>query len=376
MARGGAYNVSIASQPPGFTDICALSGGTGTASDVNAINIAVSCRPAVAVVTTFAGSGTPGHADGAGAAASFNGPGHIAVDAAGNLYVADTGNHTIRKITPDGNVSTLAGSGTPGNANGMGAAASFNNPSGVAVDATGNVYVADFRNNLIRKITPAGLVTTLAGDGSHNSANGAAMSASFAFPGDVTLDSAGNLYVADVDNYLIRKVSPAGLVSTYAGIGSPAMPYYGNGPAATASFNLPASVRADASGNVYVADNRNNSIRKISADGMVTSVAGDLYAKSGRVNGTGTAATFSAPNGIAMDASGNIYVADSGNNLIRKISAAGVVTTIAGNASDQSVNGTGTAASFRDPAGVAVDGAGNVYVSDSGSNLIRKISAQ
>ncbi|HTD07152.1 NHL repeat-containing protein [Undibacterium sp.] len=345
-------------------------------SNSNVSNIAVSCHTAAAVVTTLAGSGIQGNANGTGTAASFNYPEHIAVDTSGNVYVADSGNNLIRKVTPTGVVTTLAGSGIQGNANGTGTAASFNNPGGVTVDVSGNVYVADFRNNLIRKITPAGMVTTLAGDGSHNSANGIGTAASFAFPGDVTVDAAGNVYVADVSNYMIRKITPAGLVTTYAGIGSPALPLYGNGPANTASFALPDSVAVDALGNVYVADTGNNSIRKITAAGMVSSLAGDLYANSGSANGTGTAATFSAPTGVAVDASGNVYVSDSGNNLIRKITAAGVVTTIAGNASDTSINGTGTAAGFRNPVGVAVDSSGNLYVSDSGSHLIRKISAQ
>lgn len=376
LASGASYNVRIASQPPGFTDICVLSNGSGVMGNSDVSSLAISCHPATAAVTTFAGSGVAGNANGTGKAASFNRPAHLALDAAGNVYVADSDNNAIRKITPAGQVSTLAGSGAQGNANGAGAAASFNNPGGVAVDAAGNVYVADFRNNLIRKITPAGLVSTLAGDGSHSSANGIGGAASFAFPADLTIDAAGNIYVADVSNYLIRKIAPSGMVSTYAGIGSPAIPLYGNGAAPTASFALPDSVAVDSQGNVYVADTGNNSIRKISAAGMVSSLAGNLNALKGNADGTGTAATFFAPTGVAVDAAGNVYVADSGNKLIRKITPAGVVSTIAGNASDVSTDGTGSAAGFREPVGVAVDAAGNLYVSDAGSNLIRKISAQ
>ena len=376
MVSGTAYHVSIASQPQGFTDICVLNNGVGTVSNSGGPDIAIACHAARAVVTTFAGSGVMGSTDGVGTAASFNSPGRLAVDASGNVYVADAGNNLIRKITPAGVVTTLAGSGVPGNKDGTGTAASFNSPGGVAVDTKGTVYVADSRNNLIRTITPTGVVTTLAGNGSYNSTNGIGAAASFAFPTDVTVDVAGNVYVADASNNMIRKINPAGLVTTYAGLGSPDIPAFGNGPAYAAAFRFPDGITVDATGNAYVADSQNNSIRKISVAGMVSSIAGDIYAKGGSANGVGTAATLSAPNGVAVDVTGSVYVADSGNNLIRKITAAGTVTTIAGNASDSSINGTGVAASFRNPVGLAMDASGNIYVSDSGSHLIRKISAQ
>jgi sugar lactone lactonase YvrE len=376
LLSGTSYNVSIASQPQGFTDICGLNNGAGTVSNSNVTNIAVSCHAAKAMVTTFAGSGVMGSNDGIGTAASFNSPGRLAVDALGNVYVPDSGNNLIRKITPAGIVTTLAGSGAPGNKDGTGTAASFNNPGGVAVDKSGNVYVADSRNNLIRKITPGGVVTTLAGDGSYNSANGMGAAASFAFPTDVSVDAAGNVYVADASNNMIRKVTPTGLVTTYAGSGSPDRPVFGNGPAYAAAFEFPDSVIVDAVGNVYVTDALNNSIREVTAAGIVTSLAGDIYGKSGSADGAGAAATFLAPNAVAVDTSGNVYVVDSGNRLIRKIDARGMVTTIAGNPSNSDIDGIGIAASFRNPAGIALDSAGNIYISDSESHLIRKISAQ
>ena len=264
-------------------------------------------------MTTLAGSGAPGSANGTGTAASFNRPQGAAVDGSGNVYVADTGNNLIRKIAPGGVVTTLAGSGAPGNTNGTGTAALFNQPVGIAVDSSGNVYVGDSHSDLIREITPGGVVTTLAGSGSSGSANGTGTAA---------------------------------------------------------SFNNPFGVAVDSSGNVYVADNWNNQIRKITG-GVVTTLAGS--GAPGSTNGTGTSASFKNPNGIAVDSNGNVYVADWGNNLIREITSGGVVTTLAGSGTAGSANGKETSASFYGPAGVAVDSSGNVYIGDSQNDLIREI---
>jgi sugar lactone lactonase YvrE len=204
------------------------------------------------VVSTFAGTaGTPGSADGTGTAASFSAPTGITVDAGGNLYVADTGNDTIRKITPAGVVSTLAGTaGTPGSADGTGSAAGFYFPRGIAIDPSGNLYVADSGNETIRKITPAGVVSTLAGTaGTPGAADGTGSAASFASPQGITLDSAGNLYVADMNNNTIRKITPAGVVTTI--IGSSTNPTASTGPL-PASLYLPLAVAADSSGNLFI----------------------------------------------------------------------------------------------------------------------------
>ncbi|MCD0489495.1 YDG domain-containing protein [Pedobacter sp. MC2016-14] len=320
-------------------------------------------------VSTLTGSGSQGSANGTATAASFYYPFGVATDASGNVYVADTYNHLIRKISPAGVVSTLAGNVSGGSADGTGTAASFNYPSGVATDASGNVYVADQNNNLIRKISPAGVVSRLAGN-SLGSANGTGTAASFNYPFGVATDAAGNVYVGDYANNLVRKISPAGVVSTLAGSGS-----YGsaNGTGTATSFYYPKGVATDASGNVYVADQVNNLIRKISPAGVVSTLAGS--GSIGRANGPGTAARFYYPYGVATDAAGNVYVADTYNNLIRKISPTGVVSTLAGSSSQGSANGTGTAASFTYPIGVATDAAGNVYVADYGNNLVRKIVA-
>jgi streptogramin lyase len=248
-------------------------------------------------------------------AASFDLPAGVAVDTAGNVYVADYGNNLIRKISSSGVVSTLAGSGFAGSANGMGTAASFNIPWGVAVDAAGNVYVADAANELIRKISPSGVVTTLAGGGAGRSNNGTGTAASFNGPYGVAVDAAGNVYVADNGNDMIRKISPLGVVSTLAGSGTKGS---ANGMGMAASFNGPYGVAVDAAGNVYVADGVNNIIRKISPLGVVNTWAGN--GSIGSVNGMALAASFDIPTGVAVDAAGNVYVADIGNDMIRKIS--------------------------------------------------------
>ena len=320
------------------------------------------------LVSTFAGSGAQGSANGASTAASFYLPSAVAVDSSGNVYVADTHNFLIRKITPAGVVTTLAGSGTSGSANGTGTAASFGYPIGIAVDSSGNVYVADEINNLIRKITPAGVVTTFAGSGAQGSTNGTGTAASFNYPTGVAVDGSGNVYVTDGVGNLIRKITSAGVVTTLAGSGAAGST---NGTGTAASFYTPRAIAVDGSGNLYVADAHNDLIRKITSAGVVTTLAGSGTA--GSANGTGTAASFNAPDGVAVDSSGNVYVTDGVNNLIRKITPAGVVTTFAGSGAAGSTNGTGTAASFNNPSGDAIDSSGNLYVGDMNNNLIRVI---
>ena len=319
-----------------------------------------------ATVALFAGSGNQGALNGTGASASFNAPACLAADASGNVFVGDEGNNLVRLITPAGIVSTLAGSGTMGNANGPAATASFNGPYGVAVDAAGNVYVADLFNSLIRKITPAGNVTTYAGSGTRGNQDGPAASATFNEPDCVAVDAAGNLYVGELTD--IREITPDGTVTTLAGNSASGSL---DGTGAGASFYIIQGLAVDASGNIYAADSGNNLIRKITPAGVVTTIAGS--GDDGKLNGTGTAASFGTPGGIALDASGNIYVADSENNLIRKINTLGVVTTLAGSGVAGAANGDAAAASFNNPLGIAVDKNGNIYVADA-NNLIRKIS--
>jgi sugar lactone lactonase YvrE len=302
--------------------------------------------------------------------ALFSLPSDVAIDAGGNLYVADYGNNMIRKITPDGIVSALAGNGSNGFQNGTGTQATFNGPTGIAVDAAGNVYVADFHNNLIRKVTPAGVVSTLAGTVTNPADSTVATQVSvFSGPSGVAVDASGNVYVADSGNNEIKMVAPDGTVNTLAGNANPGS---NDGTGAAASFYNPTGVALDAAGNLYVADFLNNLIRKIAPGGVVTTIAGN--ASIGSSDGSGAAASFYFPNSLAVDASGNVFVTDDFNNLIRKISPSGQVTTIAGTGLAGSLNGISTAASFNDPDGIAVDASGNLYIADADNNLIRKIT--
>ncbi len=318
---------------------------------------------------TFAGS-SAGYVDGTGTSAKFNEPTGVAIDAAGNMYIADLANNVIRKITPAGVVSTLAGSGTAGSANGQGVAASFNGPEGVAVDAAGNVYVADRSNNLIRKITPWGLVSTFAGSGSAGSADGAGAAASFHLPGGIAIDAAGNLYIGDYGNNKVRKITPGGVVSTFAGTGATGS---ANGPGSSATFNQPLGLAVDPAGNVYVADWHNNLIRVISPAGVVSTLAGSGTA--GSSDGTGAYASFNFPTGVALDASGNLYVADEQNNKIRKVNIQyAYVNTIAGTGAAGGANGVGGLATFNNPFGIAIDSTGFVTVGDFSNNRVRQVA--
>jgi sugar lactone lactonase YvrE len=328
------------------------------------------------VVTTLAGTaGSSGSEDGTGADARFNRPTGVAVDKAGNVFVADSSNHTIRKITPVGVATTLAGTaGWSGSDDGTGAAAHFNHPMGVAVDGVGNAFIADAYNNTVRKITPDGVVTTLAGTAaSGDRTDGTGAAARFYSPAGVVVDGTGNVFVADSEYCTIRKITPAGVVTTLAGtaraIGSPD----GTGPAAR--FNTPQGLAADQAGNVFVADSGNNKIRMITPAGIVTTLAG-AAGTPGSADGTGSAARFNGPTGVAVDNDGNVFAADNGNHTIRKITPAGAVTTLAGTAgASGSVDGIGAAASFNDPQGVAVDKAGDIFVADNGNHTIRKITS-
>jgi serine/threonine protein kinase, bacterial len=323
------------------------------------------------VVVTLAGQGAQGNSDGTGTAAGFNYPIGIAADASGNLYVGDQLNEKVRKITPAGVVTTLAGNGTPASADGTGNSATFYYPTGVTVDPSGNIYVTDLGGNTIRKVTSTGVVTTVAGDGGSGSANGAAATATFRSPTGVAIDKSGNLYIADAANNMIRMITPGGIVSTLAGSGPQGS---ADGTGAAASFYYPYGIAIDASGNLYVADARNNKIRKITSAGVVSTFAGS--GGLGSADGTGTAASFNYPAGIAIDSAGNLYVADVDNSEIRKITPAGVVTTVAGSTTAGDTDGTGSAAAFSYPYGVTVDKSGNIYVTEQGNDKVRKITIQ
>ena len=280
--------------------------------------------------------------------------------------MADTGNATIRKITPAGEASTIAGfPGTPGSANGVGSNARFGQPQGVAVDNAGNIYVADFGNSTVRKMTLSGtnwVVSTVAGlAGNRGSADGAGTNAQFYSPYGVAVDGATNLYVADYQENTIRKITPSGtnwLASTIAGLAG--NPGHADGTNSDARFLAPEYIAVDSNGNLFVTDSDNYTIRKITPEGtnwVVTTFAG-LAGNFGAADGTGTNAQFHFPDGIALDRSGNLYVSDSGNETVRKVTSAGVVTTLAGSSHSPgnygSADGTGTNARFYSPRGLTV----------------------
>jgi arabinan endo-1,5-alpha-L-arabinosidase len=330
--------------------------------------------PGVTVSTLAGQAGIAGSADGAGMAARFNYPADVTADSGGIIYVADTANHTIRRISPVGAVTTLAGqAGSSGSADGTGAAARFNHPAGAAVDGAGNVYVADTDNATIRKITPAGVVSTLAGTaGARGSADGTGSAASFNGPSGIAADTAGNLYVADTLNHTIRRVTPVGAVSVLAGTAGASGSADGTGSAAR--FHGPQGLAIDGAGNLYVADTNNDTIRKIIlSNGVVSTVAGQAGV-SGSADGAGSQAQFFFTSGVAVDAAGNLFVADTDNSTIREVTPSGGVATIAGQAGTTGgADGVDGAARFNFPSGVAADNSGNIYVADASNHAIRVV---
>jgi sugar lactone lactonase YvrE len=319
-------------------------------------------------VSTFAGSGTSGSADLNGTAASFNLPTVVAIDSFGNVFVVDRSNHKIRKITPAGDVTTFAGSGVSGSADGIGIAASFRFPDGAVFDSQDNLFVSDQSNHKIRKITPDGTVTTFAGSGSIGSADGMGTAASFYYPAGMAVDADDNLLVADYGNNKIRKITPDGIVSTFAGTGIAGA---AEGDVSTAQFNGLTGLCVDNSGTVFVADYYNNKIRKIDTLGNVSTFAGT--GAMGSADGIASNASFHYPAIVAADSENNLFITDEENHKIRKITADGIVSTFAGNGTIGATDGVWSSAQFNFPTGVAVDALDNVFVSDYGNNKIRKI---
>ena len=300
----------------------------------------------------------------------FNNPNGITADGQGNLYVVDQDNSTIRKIDSNNNVTTIAGQvGVAGSADGQGANASFYYPSGITSDGQGNLYVVDQNNFTIRKIDSNDTVTTIAGQvGNAGSANGQGTNATFSYPTGITSDGQGNLYVTDQYNQTIRKIDSSNNVTTIAGNAGHRGRADGQGTNAT--FYYPSGITSDGQGNLYVADQHNDTIRKIDSNNNVTTIAGHADFL-GRANGQGTNATFYYPSGITRDGKGNLYVADSGNDTIRKIDTNLNVTTLSGQAGvSGSADGQGTNATFDHPTGITVDSKGNFYLSDQ--NTIRQ----
>jgi trimeric autotransporter adhesin len=330
--------------------------------------------------TTVTGNGSPGFSgdNGPAANAQLANPMGVAVDAAGNLYIADGDNYRVRKVATNGIITTVAGNGSPGYSGDGGPApgAQLSNISGVALDASGNLYIADYGNNRIRKVAPNGVITTAAGNGSSGSMGdgGPAANAQLASPLGVVLDFAGNLYIADSNNNRVRKVSTSGIIASVAGNG--ARSYSGDGPAATAPLNNPTGMAVDPAGNLYLADAFNYRIRKITPSGSIVSIAGNGSRGYLVDGGSAAGAQLDQPRGMAMDTAGNLYIADGNNCRIRRIATNGIITTVAGNGSPgySGDNGPAASAQLAYQLSVAVSAAGDLYIADSFNHRIRKVA--
>jgi sugar lactone lactonase YvrE len=347
-------------------------------------------------VATLAGSGKigplgGGYADGPALKAQFHDPIGVAFDADGNLYVSDWVNHRIRMIAPDGRVTTVAGGGPPGPygdlVDGPAGAARFFGPEGLAVDARGNIFVADTLNNRIRRISPEGMVTTVAGSGPGTVygfdgalEDGPADVARFNDPSDVAVDAAGILYVTDRLNHVIRKIAPDGQVSTFAGSEQPGST---DGVGQAASFELPNRIAIDRDGNLYVTEGRfldfgeetyGFRVRMVSPDAKVTTLAGT--GEPGYRDGPALTAQFDVPIGITVDGEGNVYVVDSGAHRIRRISRDGVVSTVAGSGVAGYADGLANEAEFWYPTDIAIGADGQLYVADWKNHRIRIVTTE
>ncbi|EHQ27931.1 NHL repeat-containing protein [Mucilaginibacter paludis] len=316
-----------------------------------------------ATVSTFAGNANGGgFVNGTGVNAQFHNPQGICTDAQGNMYVADSYNNVIRKITAAGVTTTYAGTGTLGYLDGPAATAQFYAPKGVAADAQGNIYVADMGNNMIRKISAAGVVTTLAGKGSAGYADGTGADAVFKSPAGLAVDASGNIYVADQGTNTIRKVTSAGVVTTLAGAAAS-----GQVDATTntdARFSSPSGVTVDASGNVYVADLANHAIRKVTSAGVTTTIIGNPILSK----------VVPSPSGIYVDASGNLFITDASGQVMEINVTTNIIYSLAGVAGTSGfANGTNINALFNGPQALTLDSQGNIYVVDYYNNMIRKI---
>ncbi len=332
------------------------------------------------IITTIVGNGTGGFSgDGSPAtAAEIYAPRQTAFDRNGNMYITDRNNQRVRKVSPSGIVTTLAGSGAAGFSGDGGPAtiARMTDPSGVVTDTFGNLYVGE--GSSIRKIDTLGIISTYAGKDSagYSGDGGPATSAKIYNPEELAIDKSGNIYIADASNHRIRKVSPSGIISTVAGTGVPGFSGDG-GPATSAQIHTPEGLSVDDAGNIYIGDLNNLRIRKVNTAGIISTYVGNGTSGWTGDNGPATAAEITLATGLRNDKEGNLYIADANNSLIRKVDASGIITTIAGNgifayAGD---GGPATNAELNGAVGVNVDQSGNIYISDWSNNRIRKIGA-
>ncbi len=333
------------------------------------------------IINTFSGNGTAGYIGDGGPAtsASMSDPNGLVFDAAGNLYESEFYNHVIRKITPSGTITTIAGIGTSGYSGdgGPATAARLNNPINLAIDGTGNLYIADFNNNVVRKISTTGFISTFAGTGlpGYSGDGGPATVAKLFKPSGLAIDATGNVFISDCSNNRVRKVATSSTITTYAGTGGSGSSGDG-GQATSAQVFQPFGVTLDATGNLYIAESPSNKVRKVAPGGIITTFAGTGSVGFSGDGGPAISAQINNPTGVALDSAGNIYIDDQSNSRIRKVSPLGVITTIAGNgivgyAGD---GGPAIAAEMNDNTTLAFDASWRLYFTDNLNNRIRIIS--
>jgi len=367
---GGLRNsdsVKVQLQPS--WQFCDTEAALGSSTQTG-IGIAVRCAYSVAAVSTVMFTSHAARSPKPLGTAWFDAPWGVAVGPNNVLVVAERGGHRLRKISSRGKIITFAGNRDDLNVDGRGMKASFAGLTGVTLASTGEAYVTQCEpGGRVRKVSKKGKVRTFAGDGTSNSSDGKGLAAQFTCASAVTVDGHGNLYVTEL-GHLVRRITPAGIVTTLAGSGAEG---FSDGVGSEAKFSFPFGIAVDPTGDLFISDMGNNRIRKIAQDGKVSTFAGTGIA--GSVDGDATIATFDAPSGIAVDPSGNVFVSDTKSNLIRRISPSGVVMTLAGQSNTKGASdGLGSAALFNSPSGIAIDADGNVYVADAGNNRIRKIT--
>ena len=340
------------------------------------------------IITTFAGdgegasTGTGSYTGDGGLAnqAGLNSCTAVTFDGAGNVYIADRDNNVVRKVDFNGVISTFAGTGTAGyNGDHFTAnVAELNKPYAVAVDAAGNVYIADYGNHVVRMVSTAGIITTIAGTGTagYSGNGGAATAATLHNPQGIAVDQYANIYVSEAGNNVVRKITASsGMISTVAGNGT--IGYSGNGGNATgAQLDGPAGIAVDAFGDIYVADYYNNVVRMVDTNGIINNFAGTSAVGNTGDGGAAASATLHTPSGVSVFGHGNVYISDQGNNVVRVVDQSGIITRFAGSATNGYTGdgGQATAAQLSSPKGLAVDGLGKVYIADYDNNVIRLVS--
>ena len=333
------------------------------------------------IITTVAGNGTPSYSgdNGPATSAELNQPYSVLADGSGNFYIADYSNSAVRKVTPAGIISTIAGNGTAGYSgdDGPATSAELSGPAGLALDSSGNLYIGDRGNNTVRKVTPAGIISTVAGNGTagYSGDDGPATSAELNAPYGLAFDAGGNLYIAEYSNQTVRKVTPAGTITTIAGNGTAG--YTGdNGPATSATLNGPDDIAFDLSGNLYINDDLNSRIRMVNPSGTITTVVGNGGTPGNGDGGPAISATLGQPHGVTVDANGFLYIADTFDQSIRRVDQFGTITTVVGNGGAPGIGDGGPAfdAELNLPTKVSVDAVGNYYIADLGNYRIRKVN--